>query len=81
MPLPVVFGTVCAIIAMAIVVTLLIFKYRRNSQRLTEQSEVTKKKMIDLESQVARECKDGGCFVDLDTDDYIIFPRSHHSTI
>ena len=58
-PLPVVLGTVFAIIVMAIVVTLLIFKYRENSQRLTEQSEVTKKKMHDLESQVARECKDG----------------------
>ncbi|XP_063679501.1 plexin A3-like isoform X3 [Bolinopsis microptera] len=57
-PLPVVLGTVFAIIVMAIVVTLLIFKYRENSQRLTEQSEVTKKKMHDLESQVARECKD-----------------------
>ena len=60
-PLPVVLGTVFAIIVMAIVVTLLIFKYRENSQRLTEQSEVTKKKMHDLESQVARECKDGQC--------------------
>ena len=54
-----VLGTVFAIIVMAIVVTLLIFKYRENSQRLTEQSEVTKKKMHDLESQVASECKDG----------------------
>ena len=52
-------GTALAIVVMAIVVTLLIFKYRRNSQILTEQSEVTKKKMHDLESQVARECKDG----------------------
>ena len=58
-PLPVVLGTALAIVVMAIVVTLLIFKYRRNSQMLTEQSEVTKKKMHDLESQVARECKDG----------------------
>ena len=59
MPLPVVVGVVFAIIIMAVVVTLLIFKYRRNSQRHIEIEKTTKKQMQDLESQVARECKDG----------------------